>query len=87
MKLAVHLLISLQLVLWAGYMLVVYLAPDDRLPDQSLEGFLFLCATAIILCFLPALRLARRFEMQPFAFILAGLPVVAVIAAISIQLM
>lgn len=86
MKTAVHLLVSIQLVLWTGYMVVAYLAPEDDLPAQSLEGFLFLFATAIILCFFPALRMARRYEMQPFAFFLAGLPVIAVLAIVLVQL-
>lgn len=85
MKLAVHLLVSLQLVLWAGYMVVVYLAPESRLPTQSLESYVFLCVVAIILCFFPALRLARNYEMQPFAFLLASLPVFAVVAVVVIQ--
>lgn len=86
MKLAVHLLVSVQVVLWAAYMVVAYLAPEEELPAQSMEGFLFLCATAIILCFFPALRMARSYEMQPFAFFLAGLPVLAVAAILFLQL-
>ncbi|UZD89804.1 hypothetical protein [Cognatishimia activa] len=86
MKFAVHLLISVQLVLWAGYMVVAYLAPDEKLPAQTLEGFLFLCVVAIILCFFPALRMARSYEMQPFAFIIASLPIIAVAAIVIIQL-
>ena len=85
MKLAVHILVSLQLMLWVGYMGVVYLGPEDRLPEQSVEGFLFLCVTAIILCFFPALRMARRYEMQPFAFVLACMPIIAVGAILIVQ--
>lgn len=86
MKLAVHLLVSIQVVLWATYMVVAYLAPEEDLPTQSLEGFLFLCATAIILCFFPALRMANQYERQPFALVLALLPVLAVIAILLAQL-
>lgn len=75
---AVHLLVAVQLLAWAAYMVVAYLAPDNRQPDQSLEGFVFLCVVAITLCFVPALRLAQRFELQPFAFAIACLPIVAV---------
>lgn len=85
MKLAVHLLVSLQLVLWAGYMVVAYIAPESRLPAQSLESYVFLCAVAVILCFFPALKMARNYEMQPFALILASLPAFAVLAIVAIQ--
>lgn len=85
MRLAVHVMIALQLLGWVTYMGIAYLAPDDRLPEQSIEGYLFLCLTGIILCFLPALRMARRYEMQPFAFVLAALPILAVATVLIAQ--
>jgi len=83
---AVHILIALQLIAWTIYMVFSYLILDRDLPAQSLEGFLFLCAVAIILCFIPALRLAQKFEMQPFAFIVACLPIIAVATTLILQL-
>ncbi|MFY0596480.1 MAG: hypothetical protein JXQ85_08635 [Cognatishimia sp.] len=86
MRLAVHLMIAAQLIAWVTYMGVAYLGPDDKLPSQSMESFLFLCVTAIILCFVPALRLARNFNMQPFAIGIAALPIIAVATVVIIQL-
>lgn len=86
MRVAVHISIALQLVGWTAYMIFAYLAPDHRLPEQSLEGFLFLCIVGIVLCFIPALRMAKSFELQPFAFLLTCLPIVAVAAITIAQL-
>ncbi|WP_165589518.1 hypothetical protein [Cognatishimia activa] len=78
MHLTIRLLIAFQLLAWVVYMVVAYMAPDEELPDQSLEGFLFLCGVAIILCFFPALRMARSYAAQPFALVLSCLPIIAV---------
>lgn len=78
MKLATRLIIVAQLAAWVGYMLVVYLNPDELASLQSLESYIFICVVGVILCFLPALRLSARYEMQPFAFLLAILPIFTV---------
>ena len=68
-------------------MVVAHMAPDEDLPDQSLEGFLFLCGIAIILCFFPALRMARRYAAHPFALMLSCLPIIAVCTVVVVSQM
>lgn len=85
MRLIIHLLIAIQLISWAAYMVFAYLGPEDSLPDQSIEGFIFICLIGVILCFLPALRMARRYDAQPFALLLTCLPIFAVVTVLIIQ--
>lgn len=82
MRRLIHILIATQIMAWAVYMTWAYLGPDDKMPEQSLQGYLFVGVISLLLCFVPALRLSKTYEKQPIALVLALLPIVVMFGLI-----
>lgn len=83
MRRFIHILVAIQIMVWAVYMTWAYLGPDERTPEQSLQGYLFVGVISLLLCFVPALRLSKTYEKQPIALILALLPILVMAGIFS----